>query len=90
MLYGNDGPLREGAGILVHVIMGPVQNNLVARLERGDLLQDGGVLEDGLVGRIHVNHQLFLLLIAIFARLPVIQVLDDPEGGEKMFIRDSP
>ncbi len=62
--------------------MGPVQNNLVTRFERGNLLQDGGILENGLVIRIYVNHQLFLLLIAIFARLPVIQVLDDPEGGE--------
>ena len=62
--------------------MSPVKNHLVPRFKGGYLLQNIRTLQDGLVRRINVNHQLILLFIAVLAWFPVIQVLDDPENGE--------
>ena len=62
--------------------MSPVKEHLVPRFKGGYLFQNIRALQDGLVRRINVHHQLLLLFIAVLARLPVIQVLDDPENGE--------
>ena len=62
--------------------MGPVKDNLVPRLQGGYLFQDVRPLQDGLVRRINVDHQLLLLFIPVLAGFPVIQILDNPEGGE--------